>query len=66
MSFSVAEVIVDVPTYHVDRPFDYAVPSEWANVIEAGSRVKVPFGPRNVQGFVVGLKKMIRMCQQIR
>ncbi len=56
MNVSVAEVIVDVPTYHVDRPFDYAIPMEWANVIEEGSRVKVPFGPRNVLGFVVGLK----------
>ncbi len=56
MSFSVAEVIVDVPTYHVDRPFDYEVPTEWVKVIEVGSRVKVPFGPRNVLGFVVGLK----------
>ena len=56
MSFSVAEVIVDVATYHVDRPFDYAVPQEWQDIIEAGCRVKVPFGPRNVLGFIVGLK----------
>ncbi|MFJ7374195.1 primosomal protein N' [Lysinibacillus capsici] len=57
MSFLIAEVIVDVSTYHVDRPFDYQVPVEWISVIELGSRVKVPFGPRNVLGFVVGLKK---------
>jgi len=57
MSLLIAEVIVDVSTYHVDRPFDYQVPVEWINVIELGSRVKVPFGPRNVLGFVVGLKK---------
>lgn len=57
MSFLIAEVIVDVSTYHVDRPFDYQVPVELISVIELGSRVKVPFGPRNVLGFVVGLKK---------
>ncbi|MEK5485515.1 primosomal protein N' [Lysinibacillus sp. FSL M8-0355] len=57
MSFLIAEVIVDVSTYHVDRPFDYQVPLEWVNVIELGCRVKVPFGPRNVLGFIVGLKK---------
>ncbi|MGE7841901.1 primosomal protein N' [Lysinibacillus sp. NPDC093712] len=51
-----AEIIVDVSTYHVDRTFDYAVPTEWVAVIEKGCRVKVPFGPRNVLGFVVGLK----------
>ncbi len=56
MSFLIAEVIVDVSTYHVDRPFDYEVPIEWVNIIETGCRVKVPFGPRNVLGFVVGLK----------
>lgn len=52
-----AEVIVDVSTYHVDRPFDYAVPVEWGDLIEEGCRVKVPFGPRNVLGFVVKLKQ---------
>ncbi|EFI69225.1 primosomal protein N' [Lysinibacillus capsici] len=57
MSFLIAEVIVDVSTYHVDRPFDYQVPVKWISVIELGSRVKVPFGPRNVLGFVVGLKQ---------
>ncbi|GLC87458.1 primosomal protein N' [Lysinibacillus piscis] len=56
MSLLIAEVIVDVATYHVDRPFDYQVPIEWQTVIETGCRVKVPFGPRNVLGFVVGLK----------
>lgn len=53
----VAEVIVDVAAYPVDRPFDYLVPKEMRELIECGSRVKVPFGPRNVLGFVVALKK---------
>lgn len=52
----VAEVIVDVAAYPVDRPFDYLVPDELTTLIECGSRVKVPFGPRNVLGFVVLLK----------
>lgn len=56
MNVLYAEIIVDVSTYHVDRSFDYAVPVEWVAVIEKGCRVKVPFGPRNVLGFVVGLK----------
>lgn len=56
MSILIAEVIVDVSTYHVDRPFDYQVPPEWESVIELGCRVKVPFGPRNVLGFIVSLK----------
>lgn len=53
----VAEVIVDVAAYPVDRPFDYLVPESMYDLIECGSRVKVPFGPRNVLGFVVSLKE---------
>jgi len=57
MNLLIAEIIVDVSTYHVDRAFDYQVPAEWINVIETGCRVKVPFGARSVLGFVIGLKK---------
>ncbi|MFC7685472.1 primosomal protein N' [Ureibacillus sp. GCM10028918] len=53
---TVAEVIVDVAAYPVDRPFDYLVPAEMTQIIEHGCRVKVPFGPRNVLGFVVAIK----------
>lgn len=52
----IAEVIVDVSAYPIDRPFDYAVPGHLETVIECGSRVKVPFGPRKVIGYVTGLK----------
>lgn len=50
-----AQVIVDVSAYPVDRPFDYLIPEDWEELIDIGSRVKVPFGPRNVLGFVVGI-----------
>lgn len=50
----IAKVIVDVSAYPVDRPFDYGVPENLQHLVEAGSRVKVPFGPRNVIGFIVG------------
>ncbi|WP_108305744.1 primosomal protein N' [Metalysinibacillus jejuensis] len=50
-----AKVIVDVPTYHVDRAFDYVVPAHLQTLIEVGSRVKVPFGRRPVLGFVIAL-----------
>ena len=51
----IAQVIVDVSAYPVDRPFDYLIPKDWEELIDTGCRVKVPFGPRNVLGFVVGL-----------
>ena len=50
-----AQVIVDVSAYPVDRPFDYLIPEDWEELIDLGCRVKVPFGPRNVLGFVVGI-----------
>lgn len=53
----IAEVITDVSAHPVDRPFDYAVPDGMAEVIEPGSRVRVPFGNRKVLGFVTGLKE---------
>lgn len=37
------------------REFDYAIPPEFAGRIEIGSRVKVPFGPRQVLGIVTAL-----------
>ena len=50
-----AQVIVDVSAYPVDRPFDYIIPADMEELLDLGCRVKVPFGPRNVLGFVVGI-----------
>ena len=52
----IAQIIVDVSAYPVDRPFDYLVPAELEELVEVGCRVKVPFGPRNVLGFIISLK----------
>src|SRR6185295_17299861 len=37
------------------KEFDYAIPPELASRIEVGTRVKVPFGPREVLGVVTSL-----------
>ena len=39
------------------KTFDYKVPSYLEEVIEIGQRVKVPFGPRLIMGYVLGLKE---------
>jgi primosomal protein N' (replication factor Y) (superfamily II helicase) len=52
---TVAQVIVDVPAKQTDRPYDYRIPVHLQEVIKQGMRVIVPFGPRKVQGFVVGI-----------
>jgi primosomal protein N' (replication factor Y) len=52
-----AQVIVDVAVKEANRPFDYRIPSDWTHLIEVGSRVGVPFGPRVIQGYVVGIRE---------
>lgn len=49
----IAQVIVDVSTAAIDRPFDYHVPAQLESFIHPGIRVHIPFGPRKVQGFVI-------------
>jgi primosomal protein N' (replication factor Y) len=49
-----AEVIVEVKAASVDRPFHYEVPFWMAERVHVGMRVIVPFGPRKVEGYVVG------------
>ncbi|HET9501785.1 MAG TPA: primosomal protein N' [Marmoricola sp.] len=49
----VAQVLVDLPLAHLDRPFDYAVPQTMSADAVPGARVKVRFGGQDVDGFVV-------------
>lgn len=48
----IAEVIVDIASSETDKIFDYIAPDG----VKVGSRVRVPFGPRHITGFVVNLK----------
>jgi primosomal protein N' (replication factor Y) len=52
----IASVVVDIPTKQTDRSFDYLIPEKWDETILPGMRVVVPFGPRNIQGFVTEIK----------
>jgi primosomal protein N' (replication factor Y) (superfamily II helicase) len=49
----VARVCVDVPLAHLDRPFDYLVPSTMDAAVVAGSRVRVRFAGQLVGGVVL-------------
>ena len=48
----VARVTLDVA---VRREFDYLVPTELESSVHSGTRVKVPFGPREVMGVVTAV-----------
>ncbi len=56
VSLPVAEVAVDVPLAHLDRPFEYAVPPEMAQAAAVGTRVRVRFAGQDVEGFVLARK----------
>ena len=42
-----------MPLPHLDRPFDYAIPDEWASEVVPGCRVKVRFAGRQRDGYVL-------------
>ncbi|MDE6105405.1 MAG: primosomal protein N' [Clostridia bacterium] len=48
-----AQVIVDIAHSQVDKIFEYSCPDDLC----AGSRVKVPFGGRVIDGFVIGVSQ---------
>ncbi len=49
----IARVVVNLS---LDKTFDYEIPPELRGQVRIGSRVDVPFGHSNRQGFVIGLK----------
>ena len=51
-----AEVIVDISSEKLDKPFTYMVPDELLPLVSPGCRVRIPFGNRTTAGYVVGLK----------
>jgi primosomal protein N' (replication factor Y) len=49
----VALVLVDIGLAHLDRPFEYLVPTSMADLAVPGARVKVRFAGQDVDGFVL-------------
>ncbi len=49
----IAKVLVEVASRNVDREFSYNIPDNLRAVIKVGIRVKVPFGKRILEGFVL-------------
>jgi len=52
-SLPIARVAVDSPLPHLDRPFDYAVPATMDEAAQPGTRVRVRFAGRLVDGWVL-------------
>lgn len=52
-----AQIIIDISHEKVDRPFSYRIPERLSGKIQAGTRVRIPFGAGNRErtGYVVEL-----------
>jgi len=51
----VARVCVESALPHLDRPFDYAIPTKLDGVVKVGTRVRVRFAGRLINGVVIDL-----------
>ena len=51
-----ATVLIDAVIGNEDKFFDYIIPKQYIDRVRPGVRVFVPFGPRQVEGFVLGIK----------
>ncbi len=56
-----AEVIIDMVSNAVDRPFHYSIPPHLQGRLKAGMQVMVPLGPRRCRGYVLRLLKDSRV-----
>ena len=57
MDKPIAKIAVSAANYQIDKPYDYIVPENLADVILPGMRVIVPFskGNRKTEGIVLDL-----------
>ena len=57
MAAKYAKIAVSELTYWVDRPYDYSVPDSFADTLQPGMRVIVPFsrGNRKAEGIVLSI-----------
>ena len=51
----IASVVLDIKNNQLNQSYDYLVPIQYQKIIKPGSRVFVPFGSRNLMGFVTSV-----------
>ncbi|MHA5214885.1 primosomal protein N' [Oenococcus oeni] len=61
-----ASVIVDLPTRQTNQPFTYLIPDDLLDFNLLGHRVRVPFGKRNLMGYVVAVGQSERSDFQLK
>lgn len=58
-----ARVVVGLAHRQVDRPFDYSIPADLLPRVQVGCRVLVPFGSRQLEGYVTELTRQPGVSQ---
>lgn len=61
-----ARVIVEIVVKNVDKMFIYSIPKAFQDKVQVGCRVKVPFGHRLLEGFVLEILYEIDADYEIR
>ena len=61
-----ANVIVEITAKAVDKTFTYLIPYKYQNIIKIGARVKVPFGTKILEGFVLSINDTIQVDYEIK
>ena len=52
-----AEVVIEYNAKSLDQTFTYVIPNSLNNKLKKGMKVRVPFGNKNINGFVIEIKK---------
>jgi len=60
---AIARIVVDISSREVSSAFDYEIPPALAGRVGVGCAVLVPFGPRSVVGWVVGLAETTEVAR---
>ena len=61
-----AEVLIEYPTKKIDKYFTYKIPSNYENILKPGMKVKVPFGSKIINGFVMQIKDSFEATYELK
>ena len=62
----IANVLVELSNRNVDKTFSYNIPSELADKVKVGIRVKVPFGNNYIEGFVLEISNDSKIDTELK
>jgi len=61
-----AEILIEYPTKKIDKYFTYIVPDDLKSVIDVGMKVRVPFGSKIINGFVMNVTNYYNATYELK